>query len=270
MSDSDDSFLDSKAQVRPVPRAPRARVIPAHVLVCSVTAMRGRPWRDAGQEGRLGRQKGGQKGHKGQGSEGQGCGAAKRLDGKGRRKDCAAAQSRRRCMQLLSASVLGLSCATGEQKAWVALTQASSHCAPDAKILKRQARALGVLSHRSAGEDKEHCDISRLKISPIIRKHSATKPVEILKRATARKNKVRSRRPTPTEHAGSLVVWFGIDASCQSKPNMTRRRRRCCSCSRGSFRWCRQVFTKQTRVRSTNLVESDIPFMNMHVEAACP
>ncbi len=40
------------------------------------------------------------------------------------------------------------------------------------------------------GEDKEHCDISRLKISPAIRKHSATKPVEILKRATARKNKV--------------------------------------------------------------------------------
>jgi hypothetical protein len=104
------------------------------------------------------------------------------------------------------------------------LTQASSHCEPDAKILKRQARALGVLSHRSAGEDKEHCDISRLKISPIIRKHSATKPVEILKRATARKNKVRSRRPTSPEHAGSLVVGFGIDASCQSKPNMTLRR----------------------------------------------
>jgi hypothetical protein len=39
-------------------------------------------------------------------------------------------------------------------------------------------------------QDKEHCDISRLKISPLISKHSATKPVEILKRSTARKNKV--------------------------------------------------------------------------------
>ena len=60
----------------------------------------------------------------------------------------------------------------------------------DAKVLKRQCRELGVLSHRSAGEDMEHCRLSRLKVAPVIRKHSAAKPVEILKRATVRKNKV--------------------------------------------------------------------------------
>jgi hypothetical protein len=60
----------------------------------------------------------------------------------------------------------------------------------DAKVLKRKARALGVISHRSAGEDKEHCELSRLKISPGIRKHSSAKPVEILKKSTGRKNRV--------------------------------------------------------------------------------
>eukprot|EP00277_Geminigera_cryophila_P001446 CAMPEP_0179411580 /NCGR_PEP_ID=MMETSP0799-20121207/3981_1 /TAXON_ID=46947 /ORGANISM="Geminigera cryophila, Strain CCMP2564" /LENGTH=252 /DNA_ID=CAMNT_0021183675 /DNA_START=77 /DNA_END=832 /DNA_ORIENTATION=+ len=60
----------------------------------------------------------------------------------------------------------------------------------DAKILKRQARVLGVISGKSAGENKEHCDGSRLRISPVIRKHSSVKPVEIIKKSTARKNKV--------------------------------------------------------------------------------
>jgi hypothetical protein len=60
----------------------------------------------------------------------------------------------------------------------------------DAKILKRNARLLGVISHRSAGEDKEHCELSRLKISPGIRKHSGTRPVEIIKKSTGRKNRV--------------------------------------------------------------------------------
>ena len=69
-------------------------------------------------------------------------------------------------------------------------TPAQLQAEEDAKILKRQARALGVIAHSSAGEDKEHSDLSRLKISPVIRKHSSTKPVEIIKRSTARKNKV--------------------------------------------------------------------------------
>ena len=60
----------------------------------------------------------------------------------------------------------------------------------DAKILKRQARVLGVISGKSAGENKEHCDGSRLRISHVIRKHSSVKPVEIIKKSTARKNKV--------------------------------------------------------------------------------
>ena len=68
-------------------------------------------------------------------------------------------------------------------------TPAQLQADEDAKSLRRQARALGVISARSAGDNRDHVQVSRLKVAPGIKKHSAVKPVEILKRSTARKHK---------------------------------------------------------------------------------
>ena len=68
-------------------------------------------------------------------------------------------------------------------------TPAQLQADEDAKSLRRQARALGVISARSAGDNRDHVQVSRLKVAPGIKKHSGVKPVEILKRSTARKHK---------------------------------------------------------------------------------
>ena len=72
-----------------------------------------------------------------------------------------------------------------------------------------------MISDRSAGENKEHCELSRLKISPGIRKHSSTKPVEILKKSTGRKNRVLFMFPglVSVVQEGKFGQLYDMDAN---------------------------------------------------------